>query len=391
MFRRRYQRRRRFGLRSVRRRRFLKHPSWRKRFGAATSSFRRKFSRRSFKKHRFSIRRRSFRRKGSFAAKVIKATEPTRTAVATYQQEHKVPGLVIGAVPCVYFACEQWGAAATKDTVISVELFDILHMGKIFDLVTVGTAAGNQGSAVTNSSEMWTSNRQRVWVSGTMVQTLRNQATEPVRITAYYCKPRQNLTFSDTQATSSVYWWLSTGFANNGIDPGSPSPTTNDAMTEDEYSPFQALDFTRDFKITKVKKFSIQPGQFRKLAMANKRGFVTTPIHLFTPAGNSGGTNWILNNPKYQIIKQGRFILYKMTGSPAGYGGVEQGTYSKLTQTTSPAIVMRTNFKYKFRSFYARWSPAFSLDFSGIAANGVVPPAIVVPDAASTGVVSNAY
>lgn len=383
MFRRRYQRRR-FGQRSVRRR-GLRHSSWRRRFGAATKSYRRRFVRRSFRKRRYIKRRRSHRRKGSFAAKVIKATVPTRTAVAVYQQENVVPALGAAGVPCEYFCTELWNNAATKDDVVTVELFDMVHLARIFNLVSSGSAGSSGLAGAENSANMYSSMRQKLWVSGTLTQHIRNQATEPVRLTAYYCRPRQNVTFADNIQSPSLYWWLSTGFANNGLDPTFYNPTQNDAMNTDEYSPFHSLSFVRDFKITRVKKFTIQPGQTRHMQVSNRRGFITTPVHMFSLGATTTGA-WESTNPKYQFCKQARFILYKMSANEGGYGA-HQAAYSKLTQTTSPAVIMRSNFKYNFRSFYARWSPAYEITFSGIGTNPGVKPAIIVPDAAKTGVV----
>jgi hypothetical protein len=391
MFRRRYQRRR-FGLRSFRRRPILRHSSWRRKYGAATKSYRRRFVRRSYKRRTFIKRRRYHKRShNSFAKKVLKAVVPMRTAQAVYQQEHTVPSLTTGLIPAVYFACEFYDAAATKDTVRTVELFDVKHLGTLFDLSQTSKASEAQTGAVSDSAAMFSSNRQKLWVNGVMTQVLRNQCTEPVLLTAYFCRPRQNLNFSDATTTPTVYQWLSYGFANNGLGPNSVTPAGNPYMQSQEYSPFQSLDFVRDFKITRVKKIKIQPGQFKKLVIRNRRGFITHPHHLFVPSGTTDQTSWNSEAPKYQFIKQSRFILYKLQSSIGGYGGLEQLTYTKLTQTTTPTVIMRTNFLYKFRAQYERFSPAATIEFSGIANNGATASAIVVPDAASVGVVSHAY
>jgi hypothetical protein len=312
-------------------------------------------------------------------------------AEAVYQQEHTVPALTTGLVPAVYFACEQYDGVATMDTVRTVELFDVKHMGTLFDLSQIGKASEAQTGAVSDSTAIFSSNRQKLWVNGKMTQVLRNQSTEPIVLTAYYCRPRQNLNFSDATTTTTVYQWLSYGFANNGLGAGTVTPAGNPYMFAQEYSPFQSLDFVRDFKITRVKKVRIQPGQFKSLMIRNKRGFVTHPNHLFVASGTTDQTSWNSEAPKYQFIKQSRFILYKLHSNIGGYGGTEQLTYSKLTQTTTPTVIMRTNFLYKFRAQYERFSPAATIEFAGIATHGATKPAIVIPDAAAVGVVSNAF
>lgn len=352
---------------------------------------RRSSKRRGRRSHGRSSRFRRFRRRrgvgprGHFAQRVVSALTPPRTFVTEYGQEHTVPaqpGVPGDGEQCTYFMCEAYNVAATVDTVNTIELMDWSHMMRIADWYRSGPIHNYFNSASAGGVSVLDQKFKFLLKAGVQTSTVRNQSTEPVLVTAFYCRPRGNQLYSIGSNDVNVYSYLATGFANNGLDPGNVLPSTNANMHRSRYTPFRSWDFARSFKITRVSKMIIHPGQMKKYKLSVKQQFVR-PLDWVTPDGNDAAKgSWVDFLKKFQHFRCQRFILFKISSSPAGFGAV-QATYSKRIQTTTPTVVMSTHFRYVTESVpfleaapTDLFNPVGFVDSTTAAHN----PAIVVPD-----------
>lgn len=315
-----------------------------------------------------------------------------------YGQEHVLPinvPEVPGTAPytsqtCLYFTSELYNASiGGKNTVVTLSLLDNRHISQLADRILIaqpGQMSGGPGTPATFATTTGDNLKARFAVKGSAIYTIRNQSTEPMQFTAYYCRPRGNINYNETVAQPNFYTWLSTGFANNGIDNGHQLANTNVAMNQAVYSPFNSFDFVRDFKISKVKNYKIQPGQMKKWRLKSKNKLIR-PADIIQILGATTGT-WGQQIVKYAVNKHERFILFKAWGQPGGWGAA-QATYLKQIQMTQPGFVLHTKFKYTCYKVTNTFTPSALVENVGIADNSATSFAsIIIPDAAVKGLVS---
>jgi len=392
--------RRRFGVR----RRRGSRPGWvrnvRRRMQSGRATFARASTRvkrssryRSRRPRRVTRRRFSRRSKrpsasSSFRKKVVNALAEWRTFTAEYGQEHTVSRLT-DAKSCFYFTVERYAQLNTKDDVPTIELYDWNHVMNIADFLRVNTGLFNFPiTAAFGNNVVGADLRLKYLLKGKQISTIRNQSTEAVNITAYYCRPRaQHVNFGDT-ATGGVehntYKFLAQGFANNGIDPGLPLPSLNEGMLDGNYSPFESFDFTHNFKVVKVRKVHIVPSSEKTFVLSSSSKLLR-PLDYINNAGTTSGfANWSSSRRKYTMLRPAQFLLFKVTTRPAGWGAVQAG-YSKQIQQTSPTIIMDTTFRYKAKIVPSYPSTNSVIEQVGIAINGATAPAIIVADGDAVG------
>lgn len=362
-----------------------KRRTYRKTRYSRKKSFRtRRFGRRRFKRTSRLTRRRRF------DAKVIKALSNDQVFTAEYAGETTVPanaGIGVGVL-CTYVMTEVYDNAVTVDNVHTVELFDYRHLGKISDFLWVGSLTNSMLAAGANGTNSLSSFRSKYIVRGVARYQLRNQSTEPVRISAFYCRPRHPLMLSNAVPNPNIYQWMSLGFANNGLDVGNILPSNNHTMHTARFSPFQSYDFCRDFKIMKTKQLRIDPGQSR-VCYLKRRWKTIRPSDLWYVNSSSVGASWFGATQKYSYHGKEMFILFKIEAAPAGWGSA-QATYAKKLATTTPTVILETTFKYHARIVPHRYEQHNDLEITGFDLNGVTAPAIVVPDGDVVGVEADA-
>lgn len=313
--------------------------------------------------------------------------------IAEYGQNQEIP-LNIPENPgtgtytfqtCYYFTTELYNNSVTRDTVVNVTLNDTRHIALIADRLFMGQANQAASSLPTSGVNLMINNlKQKLEIKGQCSYNLRNQSNEPIRFTAYICKPRGNINYVENVNSPNIYRWLATGFANNGLDSGNFFGSTNVTMYEATYSPYDSFDFVRDIKIVGQKAFTIQPGQFKRLKLSS-RGKLIRPADIVQLLGTSGVNTWGGQVPKYAMNKHEKFILFKIWSNPAGWGAA-QATYAKQIQMTQPGFVMHTRFKYTCRRGVQLYTPSGLIEKFGIADNSTAqPPAFIVPDAAIKG------
>lgn len=306
--------------------------------------------------------------------------EPWQTYVAEYGQETTCGAVVSTYRPCVYFTCEKAQGGATMDTVQTICLGDLLHVASICNQLWKNTLIASFALSSNNTTTMATNIKSKVILKGRQTSVIRNQSTEPAVIRAWILKPRHHvagLSISDNGVVN-IYNWLSLGFANNSLDGGDTTPLTNVTMRDANYSPYNAWNVCRDFKIKQLKPKTLDPGRMGTWNVKLKQ-FTFRPLDYWDTAGLASTSPW--DNPattrRFQYIKNARIIIFRLDANPAGFGS-DQAGYTKNIQMTTPTVVMDTKFVYETKFMYDINKPSGSIEFLGITTNGTVKPAIVV-------------
>lgn len=356
-----------------------------------TSKSKRRNFRRRFTRRRPGTRRSRSGRKISPRA-IINALQPWQAFTAEYGQEHNVPAVsATGVRPCVYFTPEFYVSNASIDSVPTVCLYDYTHIGTVANIVWKNTVTNSFG-VVPTSTTLATSSKMRILIRGHQVSTIRNQTNEPVVIECWVLKPRGNTpTFNTGAGFSNLYQKLSFGFANNSLDAGNTNASVNITMKDSNYHPYNSWDLCRDFIIKPLKSRVLSPTQMAVYKLKGK-SMLFRPADVWSLSGSSSNSNW--DSPqstrRFEILKQQRYLLFRLRGNPAGFGGAAQSTYAKLIQMTTPTVIMDTRFKYEAKAIHQMPTPSTFITHSGITTNGAVPPAIVVPDGDVIGAESEA-
>lgn len=344
----------------------------------------RKNSRRS-RFRRFSRMRRYGKRR-SFGRRVVNSLAPPKTFVTEYGQEHTVPAATASdGQQCVYFTVEAYNNTATVDNVQTIELMHQVHLMRIADYYRNGNLSTGSyfNAAALGGGYILDPRFKYLLKSGVQISRLRNQSNEPVSITAYFCRPRGNMTEGINSGVQNLYAFLASGFANSGLDSAHLTASTNIYMHKSRYSPFRSFDFARSFKITSVKKLLIHPGMMRSVKL-RVRSQMVRPIDWVLASGTAvpASGSWTDLQPKFNYFKQQRFVLFKLTSQPAGFGAT-QATYSKLIQTTTPTVLLSTYYKYVTKAVpYWNSNPVDLFDPVGYTTSGAAGhnPGIIVPD-----------
>lgn len=319
---------------------------------------------------------------------MIKALAETQDVTAEYGQEHTV-SLFSNFQTCIYFTTERYAASNSSSVVQTIGLFDNWHLASIADVVMPNFPAVGATAATANYITMFNlpNLRQKIMVKGACRYTLRNQCTEPVKITAYYIKPRFNVKLIPTSG-ANLYYFLGVGFANNGLDPANANPS-NAYMINNKFTPFDSFDFCKNFKIYKTKKLSIDPG---RMAYQEIKGQILyRPADFVQLLGTANPTQrWNLGPYTYDVNRLTRFCLFQLEGQPAGFGSA-QANYSKNIQMTTPTVIMDTKFNYRVNLVQHVPTVHSNIENLGIAPNGSTAPAIVVEGGDAVGVESDAF
>ena len=218
----------------------------------------------------------------------------------------------------------------------------------------------------------------KMFLKGKDIYELRNQSNETVHITAYVCYARKDLFFNpylnESNNGKNVYFYLATGFAENGFDINSQT-TTQDALTVDSFTPFMSRFFVRQFKIGRVKKLKIGPGRVLKQTLSMKwRHYTPADMTMNTGAA----TAWISRARRFDVLKGERFILFKLHSNVGGVSG--QTSLEKNVAQTTPTVIMRTYRRYWAKHFPRTRQPLVYYTPYGIAAAGTAASIIVDAD-----------
>lgn len=374
-------RRRRYGRRPGRRTGLRKRLAFR---GRRTFRRRRQFTRRFRKTYkRFRKARGKGKSRKGFAKKVLNTLTDKRVFTAVYGQQHTVPDAPVTSPACVYFTTEKYTAGGTKGTVPTLFIMDNLHLGLIYDLVWQSTTSQSILAATKNESDLTTSLEMPFAISCKATYELRNQSTEDEYITAYYCKVRSPISYTDNAKLTNIYLYMAKGWAQSGINSSNPTQT-NGGLTAANFSIFQSKTFLRKCKIVKTKKITLRAGKTAHLKYGCKTKMIrASDTHQYDDSDDSN--QWSTGvNPINYANRYGRFILFRLDSRPMGYGA-EQNDYSKLISHTTPSIILQTHFAYNVRSLWQPTTVHYDMDGAGITEHSATTNTIINPDTAALG------
>jgi len=377
------------------RRRYYRRPIFRRR---TRKNFRRRrfgFKRRVYRSKRrstfgrrvgrFRFRRRLTRRGGNRGYSKLRALKRVTDLLrrpqifkATYGQQQSV-GIASALPGCIYIITERRDATKTKDDISNVTLSNMDHLAVISDVLMKSSPGGMQTAPGSNeTSSYYTDVTMKLVVQPSVRYVVRNQSTDLMNVTVYYCRARQDsnvFNFKDGTTNASnivnLYTVLARGFAQNAIDGSFLTPILNDGMIMKWYSPFQSLLFTQLFKIYKAKRVQLGPGRILNCRIAPKP-FIFRPHKYFELRGDTGVNSFASAKQAYNFTKHEHFCLFKIDSSPAGYGTSQAG-YSKVISGTSPTAILESWFHYKTSFLRAEKTPfgvIETLGFSAQAATG---------------------
>lgn len=296
----------------------------------------------------------------------------TKKLVAAYGQQNTAPGYTASGVGINYFTTEYTNSNMTlitsKDQIATKCLGDVEHYKYIaqylwtnqpqFDL-NGSTAFGNAGSPEYDYMQ----------VKGQVVYNLRNQSNEPVHIVAYHCKVRKDIKWTqpntaqtpamDQDDLYSIYNVLGFGFAETGLIRN--VQTGNSAiLNEANWTPFQSRAFTEVFKITKVQKIIMDPGQ-QSYVKLTKPWHKVQPSKLFQDVNGAISSDWgddaaMLN--RFTWKGGAKFVLFGIKSQIAGIDA--QTSFQKNITYTTPTVIMQSNFTY-FGRYYPQVSRGHTL------------------------------
>lgn len=324
----------------------------------------------------------------------MNAVVPWQKWRATFGSEHQVVDQAGTGLPnCLYFTTVRNQAAVTVSTYLDIPWGNWFHLQTIFDILWPNYLV--TGSTVASNNLGWTttSNKDRVWLKGSAKYTLRGQSNETEFITAYYCKPRHNISADITGVSNNVLNFLGMGFASNGLDPATTN-ATNAMLVNDQFSPFESFAFCKNFQIFKVKRLRISPGEQQTLFLKG-RSAMLQPYDIWNqPAFAGGTTTYSSLTRRYNYMKHERFILFKLSGRPAGYGdqAPNTGNYAKGITRTTPTCVLQTEFRFAAKTI-RNVSTAYQNLTSQVgifAPAGAINPQIMRDDDFKAGVESDA-
>lgn len=379
------------GRRNVRRRLFS---GGSRRFVRARTRFSRKNKRTVRRYRRFKRRRvtrtRSFKRRSSslkaFRNKAMRALIPAQDFYAQYGQQHTVPTWASGSVKSIYFTTERYNAAQNKETIVNCPLFMNNNIANCLNVLWKGTLQAMQLAPAALSTTYDTSRKSPILIGGKSIYTLRNQSTEDEYLTAYWCKARRDVTLrTPTPASTTVYnlyQFLARGFAQSGIDPFENLATTNDGMEDVMLTPFQSIEFTRNFKIVKTKKIKLDAGGSRRFFYGAKTRLIRPDDYFLFDDADDSSLTWSTCPERCNFNRHTRFILFQLHSRPAGYGAA-QLQYSKLISSTTPTIILDTKHFYRCRIHHQFRTPIGLIEQNGYAVPSATTNVIINPDTAA--------
>jgi len=344
-----------------------------------------------FSRSGFSRRSSGYRGRSNYNRRLASVTNLLRRPQvfsALYTQQQTV-GANQGYPKCFYYATESENTILTRDQITTITLNCNKHLAVIADVLAKGTLHTAQGVATSNETFVSFDLGTRITINHSSVKyTFRNQSTDLCRVTAYYCKARQdtnvkNITVATLAQTSvfNLYLILARGFAQNGIDP-SDITTTNDAMDLASYTPKNSFLFTSFFKITKAKRVTIGPGRMMSLGMKS-RPFTYRPHKYFETAGSASSWNSFNNAERsYLYNRFEQFILFRVEPVAAGKGAA-QATYFQLASQNSPTFILSTTFRYTANALIAYKTPHGVIEQSGFTAQTATPNTIINVESAT--------
>lgn len=318
----------------------------------------------------------------------------------SYGNAVKVPEMpASGPLMCTYFVGAMGGPNTTLGTCAVRHLFDYEHIKPILMTIwpnqypfAAPTKATNRTIAVDGDE----SYKSRLAIEGIAEHTIRNATVEDINLTAYYCRPRHPIMWHSVTGGGSAkgitpFWYLSNGFANRGIDGATTNhndPDLNTGMFNQEYSPFDSVDFTEEFKILKVKKVKITPSNSKKFVIKGRH--FMDPTKLFRHDNNQ--VTWQAQAHKYHYHGKEQFILFKLDAR-IGSIGVAAATPTPATDVTQtePMVNNLTKFRYtaKVISIGAGLAKTIYLPTQIVPPTGGVA-SIIVPDGNIVGTQVNA-
>jgi len=283
---------------------------------------------------------------------------------AEYGQENVVPIETNGRM-CTYFTAEAYSNGATPDNVRTVELYDHAHVMTIADRYRLAVINAAITTPALGSSGNAFDFKNKLLIKGTAVHRVRNMTNENITVEAYFCKARHNITLKGAAATVNIYNFLSVGFANNGLDTANINPTTNLTMGFARYTPFNSWDFTKNFKVYKKKVLRLSPSAISVVKISSGTKWIRPADWVYLDGTVNTSTSFSGLNRIYSNCVPQKFVLFKMTSNPAGFGA-EQSGYSRRTQETTPTIVMDTTFTYKAKQDVHMQSTDVEIEVLGI-------------------------
>lgn len=132
-------------------------------------------------------------------------------------------------------------------------------------------------------------------------QQMVNCSNAHCNVVVYKCRCREDIPVGN--AFYDITNILNTGFADQG---------STDAQLRDEYTPFNSNRFVEYIKITKVKKFLLQPGEQKVFNIIQRRPR-TVNLHKYVDT-TGVGVNWKTGAVQVVYPRGARFNLYKISG-----------------------------------------------------------------------------
>lgn len=255
-----------------------------------------------------------------------------------------------------YFTTEVNTALVTNKSQVPNEvLFSTTHIARIADTLWTGTP----------TLQIWGYNQAASMSLATQFHTkafvryrIRNMSNEPVTITAYYVKARKDIG-QLTDGIASVYNILGEGFAEKTFV--GPVNATTPIMTNNSYSPFESGTFTRNFKITRVRKVKIGLNSNKEFMI--KKTTSIKPVQYFDLTATTPQT-WRQKFNNYTYTKHSRFILFKLEGQASILTG--QTDYMKSLGQTTPTVTMESFYNYGCRVLYVPQQTSGLVETAGI-------------------------
>lgn len=178
-----------------------------------------------------------------------------------------------------------------------------------------------------------------------------NQGT--ANIVCYYCMARRDL--PNTLAYQNMITTLQDGFIQNG---------DANAILKEECTPFQSALFCSNYKIYKVKKLVLLPGQRAAITITHKKPRMISMQHYASAIDQS--KTWQDETYDTSFAKGSKFVMYKITGQLA------ENTAATGQTFTAPRVLFRTDYRYEWKADPIQFTVIRTLN-AGVTAPGATP------------------
>lgn len=145
----------------------------------------------------------------------------------------------------------------------------------ICDVSTVRTCAlaSLQNTTLTNTYNAVKLFNQRI------THDLVNQNNAPMRLTAYLCRARYDITYQSSQ--TNIKTIIGAGFGEQGLDVANPD-ANNTTLINGQFSPYDSPRFCQLYKIVRTKEFLIDAGGRKRFMIDRPKPILYNPTRLST-------------------------------------------------------------------------------------------------------------